>query len=91
MINWQHNGNLAFTESNETYCLFSEITLFSNIFSANKTAVASKQASTYLNKCLLFRKFFYSSIHSFSTTFMAWNSHRCENSECIILQNPDSG
>ena len=52
MRNWQHNGNLAFAESNETYCLFSQITLFSNISSANKTAEASKQASKQASKHL---------------------------------------
>ena len=37
------------------------------------------------------QNFFYSRIHSFSTTFMAWNSHRFENAECLMLKNSDSG
>ena len=52
MRNWLHNGNLAFAESNGTYCLFSRITLFSNISSANKVAEASKQASKQASKHL---------------------------------------
>ena len=55
------------------------------------SAQASKQASTYLNKCLLFfDRFSNSPFHSF-TTFMAWNSHRFENAECLMLKNSDSG
>ena len=49
------------------------------------------EASTYLNKFLLFfDRFSNSPFHSF-TTFMAWNSHRFENAECLMLKNSDSG
>ena len=56
MREWQCNGNLALAESREPYCLFSQRTLLSNIFTTTRIAEASKQASTYLNKCLLFSR-----------------------------------
>ena len=53
MRGWLYNGNLALAESRESYCLFSQRTLLSNIFTTTKIAEASKQASLYLNKGLL--------------------------------------
>lgn len=41
MREWQFNGNLALAESRESYCLFSQRTLLSNIFTTNKVAQAS--------------------------------------------------
>ena len=50
MREWLYNGNLALAESRESYCLFSQRTLLSNIFTTNKIAEASKQASKPLFK-----------------------------------------
>ena len=44
MRGWLYNGNLALAESRESYCLFSQRTLLSNIFTTTKIAEASKQA-----------------------------------------------
>lgn len=41
MREWQFNGNLVLAESRESYCLFSQRTLLSNIFTTNKVAQAS--------------------------------------------------
>ena len=47
MRDWQYKGNLALAKSNEAYCLFSQRTPLSNIFSADSSKQASKQAFIY--------------------------------------------